>query len=131
MVNRVDEFWSDLQARSAPTTSSKSAAAVLRVLNEETITTACTKRQTRVAVASGAVEAHSVGHGEPTHCHSPARASTNAKADLKTRCRPLVQRLVDVSLSVRLSALTDLQVRQVNLLGLGANQDNHLAHQAN
>ena len=114
MVQRVDAFWSDLQARSAPTTSSKSAAAVLRVLNEQTITTASKKRQPCNYVASGAAESRPADHGEPADCHTP---STNdvAKADLATRCRPLVQRLVDASLSVRISALTDLQVRQVHL----------------
>ena len=116
MVTRVDEFWSDLQARSAPSTSSKAAAAVLRALNEHTITTAPTKRQLCMNVASGAGDSRNADDGEPAHGHT-TRTTAVAKADPTTRCRPLVQRLVDVSPSVRISALTDLQVRQVKQPG--------------
>lgn len=109
MVNRVEEFWSDLQARSAPTSSSKSAEAILRVLNDQTITTASNKRRT-MTISSGAAEAENTGHRQPVLCLCAAASTNVVEPDLKTRCRPLIQRLVDVSLSVRLSALTDLQV---------------------
>jgi hypothetical protein len=109
MVNRVDELWSELKSRSAPQPSLKAAAAVLKVLNEQPINSAAKKPQTHVSAASGIAEAENVGLAQPSHRF--AAGDKASAADLETRCRPLVQRLVDVSLPVRLSALTAIQVR--------------------
>lgn len=107
MVNRVEELWSDLQARSVSTTS---AAAVLRVLNEQSINTS-SKRNLKSVEPSDAIDiSRSSGKG-PELETKPEQGFSGA--NLKTRCGPLLQRLVDRKLSVRLKALADLQVREL------------------